>query len=58
MRSHVFRPGKNDVIYVVFRVFNLGHTDVGLKIYVDPETLRLEEKLKFIPETWMVVPTE
>ncbi|KAF0329343.1 ino80 chromatin remodeling complex protein [Colletotrichum asianum] len=46
----------SDTMYVIFRVYNLGQKDIGLKVYVDPETLRLAGRLKFTGETWSVVP--
>ncbi|KAF5497161.1 hypothetical protein CGCS363_v008052 [Colletotrichum siamense] len=46
----------SDTVYVIFRVYNLGQKDIGLKVYVDPETLRLAGRLKFTGETWSVVP--
>ncbi|KAH9237080.1 hypothetical protein K456DRAFT_1495726 [Colletotrichum gloeosporioides 23] len=46
----------SDTMYVIFRVYNLGQQDIGLKVYVDPETLRLAGRLKFTGETWSVVP--
>ncbi len=50
--------GENtESIYTVFRVYNLGQGGMGLKIYVDPETLRLNEELEFTSEgPWSVIP--
>ncbi|KAL2862596.1 uncharacterized protein BJX67DRAFT_391165 [Aspergillus lucknowensis] len=44
-------------IYVIFRVYNLGKENMRLKIYVDPESLRQEERLIFIPESYSVQPS-
>lgn len=45
-----------DVVYAIFRVFNLGTGATGLKIYVDPEQQRRTGKLKFIADRYTVVP--
>ncbi|KAI1418939.1 hypothetical protein F5Y12DRAFT_780524 [Xylaria sp. FL1777] len=47
---------KQDSIYVVFRVFNLGKQSVGCAIYVDPDAMRVQGALNFRAETWSVVP--
>ncbi|KAH1320796.1 hypothetical protein KXX47_001598 [Aspergillus fumigatus] len=44
-------------IYVVFRVYYLGKENMGLKVYVDPERLRQEERLIFSPESYSVYPS-
>ncbi|KAI1125093.1 hypothetical protein F5Y10DRAFT_284521 [Nemania abortiva] len=43
-------------IYVIFRVYWLGQEEIGLAIYVDPESLRRSGHLKFQGELWSVVP--
>ncbi|KAI1633135.1 hypothetical protein F4809DRAFT_624584 [Biscogniauxia mediterranea] len=45
-------------IYAIFRVYHLGQDNMGLRIYFDPESLRLSGKLEFTAETWSVVPVE
>ncbi|KAI1297487.1 hypothetical protein F5Y03DRAFT_386916 [Xylaria venustula] len=45
-----------NTIYVIFRVYWLGQEDMGLAIYVDPESLRMSGHLKFQGELWTVVP--
>ncbi|RDH24776.1 hypothetical protein M747DRAFT_252824 [Aspergillus niger ATCC 13496] len=45
-----------DTIYVIFRVYNLGQRGMRVKIYVDPEMMRLREELLFTAEGWSVVP--
>ncbi|KAI0430299.1 hypothetical protein F5Y09DRAFT_233056 [Xylaria sp. FL1042] len=47
---------KQDSIYVVFRVFNLGKQSMGCAIYVDPDAMRVKGALNFRAETWSVVP--
>jgi Ino eighty subunit 1 len=42
-------------LYVIFRVFNLGIDSVGLKVLVDPESMRQRGELAFTAETWSVV---
>lgn len=46
------------MIYVIFRVYQLDQDDQGpgLKIYVDPEALRLSGELEFSSQGWSVVP--
>ncbi|KAI0424953.1 hypothetical protein F5Y09DRAFT_118782 [Xylaria sp. FL1042] len=43
-------------IYVIFRVYWLGQDNVGLRIYLDPESLRRTHQLEFTSELWSVVP--
>ena len=45
-----------DTIYVIFRVYNLGQQGMRVKVYVDPETMRVREELLFTAEGWSVVP--
>ncbi|OCL02139.1 hypothetical protein AOQ84DRAFT_424260 [Glonium stellatum] len=45
-----------DCVYVIFRVFNLGQGGVGLRVYVDPDVMRMKGELSFTAETWSVVP--
>ncbi|ROW15001.1 hypothetical protein VPNG_03422 [Cytospora leucostoma] len=58
MRDNELTPGNNDAIYVIFRVYNLGRADrpLGLRVYLDPETLRLSGQLEFTADTWRVTP--
>jgi hypothetical protein len=46
---------RTEDIYVIFRVFNLGNDSIGLKILVDPESLRQRGELAFTAVTWSVV---
>ncbi|KAH8895463.1 hypothetical protein GQ53DRAFT_855993 [Thozetella sp. PMI_491] len=56
---------KQESIYVIFRVHDLGKANMGLRIYMDPETLRVRpgaeaeagSKLLFREETYSVVPS-
>lgn len=47
-------------IYVIFRVYHLDQGDQGpgLRVYVDPESLRVSGELDFSAPTWTVVPGE
>lgn len=44
-------------VYALFRVFNLGRSSMGLKIYIDPAEQRRARKLTFTSEKYAVVPT-
>ncbi|KAK2034152.1 hypothetical protein LX32DRAFT_722382 [Colletotrichum zoysiae] len=55
MRNNVVTED-SDTLYVIFRVYNVGQENIGVKVYVDPETLRLAGRLQFTGETWSVVP--
>lgn len=56
MQEAVASPENHTTLYVVFRVYHLGRDNMGLRIYMDPEKLRLDEQLDFTAETWSVVP--
>ncbi|KAI0136379.1 ino80 chromatin remodeling complex protein [Xylariales sp. AK1849] len=56
MKDNAITAESRDTIYVIFRVYNLGQDNMGVRIYLDPETLRLSEQLRFTAETWSVVP--
>ncbi len=44
-------------IYVIFRVYNLGQRTMGLKLYMNPEAMRIEKTLVFQEESgWSVRP--
>ena len=45
-----------DMVYVIFRVYNLGQQGMRMKVYVDPEIMRVREELLFTAEGWLVVP--
>jgi hypothetical protein len=46
---------RTDSVYVIFRVFNLGNDSIGLKVLVDPESIRQRGELAFTAEAWSVV---
>ncbi|KAL2282176.1 hypothetical protein FJTKL_11005 [Diaporthe vaccinii] len=58
MKDATLSGGSTSVIYVVFRVYQLDQGDQGpgLRVYVDPEALRLSGELDFTAQTWSVVP--
>lgn len=58
MQNATLSAGNTSVIYVIFRVYQLdqGNQGPGLKVYVDPEALRLSGELNFTAQTWSVVP--
>jgi hypothetical protein len=43
-------------IYALFRVFSLGRSSMGLKIYIDPAEQKRVGKLAFTAEKYAVVP--
>jgi hypothetical protein len=43
-------------IYVIFRVFNL-EGRLGVRLFVDPESSRVNEELQFTVDTWAVKTT-
>lgn len=43
-------------VYLILRVFDIRGQTPGLKVYLDPEQLRLDGGLLFTGETWSVVP--
>jgi hypothetical protein len=44
-------------VYMIMRVFDLGQDEIGLRIYLDPETLRRKNSLRFTAESYCVEPT-
>lgn len=44
-------------VHALFRVFNLGSSPMGLKIYMDPAEQRRVGKLSFTSEKYAVTPT-
>jgi hypothetical protein len=47
-----------ETIYAIFRVYNLGQDNMGVRIYLDPESLRLAGRLRFTAEQWSAVPID
>lgn len=43
-------------VYAVLRVFNLDSRDIGLRVYLDPETLKTDGVLEFTAESYSVKP--
>ncbi|KAL4881114.1 hypothetical protein BJY04DRAFT_218629 [Aspergillus karnatakaensis] len=43
-------------IYLIFRVHHLGKRDMGLQVYVDPESMRQDGRLVFSAESYSVRP--
>lgn len=60
MRNATLSEGNDNEIYVIFRVYQLDQGDQGpgLRVYVDPESLRLSRVLDFSALTWSVTPGE
>jgi hypothetical protein len=44
------------IVYIVFRVFNLGQESIGMRLYVDPDVMRARRELLFTAESWTIVP--
>ncbi len=47
--------GNRASVYMIFRVFNLEAENIGLKVLVDPESMRTRDQLSFTVESWSVV---
>jgi hypothetical protein len=45
-----------DEIYLIARVFNLGLKGMGLKLYLDPASLKRKHKLLFKADRYEVIP--
>ena len=55
MGRQALTPGQTSPeIYVIFRVFNLGKQDIGMRILVDPKGLDGRGELEFEAETYTV----
>jgi hypothetical protein len=52
----VFGNENQSEVYAIFRVSNLGNDEMGVRIYVDPETKRKTHKLTFAVEKYSVIP--
>ena len=53
-------PSRNknqSAVYALFRVFGLGRSPMGLKIYIDPAEQKRLGKLAFTSEKYSVIPT-
>lgn len=49
-------PAADVRVYMILRVFNLGKDNMDFRIYMDPESLRVQGLLQFTPETYSVKP--
>lgn len=57
MRSMALDPSKPATnIYIILRVFNLGQDNIGMRLYVDPATMKREGQLLFEPSSYIVTP--
>lgn len=57
MQDYTFPRGRSvPNVYIIFRVFNLGRNNLGVKLYVDPEAHRLRGDLVFESQSWTVRP--
>ncbi|KAL6229067.1 hypothetical protein BDW75DRAFT_246072 [Aspergillus navahoensis] len=60
MENMRISPGRDPCatkeIYIIFRVYNLGKDNTRAWVYVDPGSLREEEKLLFFSESYKVSP--
>jgi hypothetical protein len=45
-----------DSIYLIARVFNLGQSTIQMRLYVDPEMMKVRRQLLFTAENWSVAP--
>ena len=54
MQQYSLAKGSKDHVYMILRLFRLGAMDMGLKIYIDPESLRRDGALVFTPESYKV----
>lgn len=43
-------------VYMILRVYDVASTDVRMKVYLDPEQLRIDEHLHFDAGSWTVTP--
>jgi hypothetical protein len=43
-------------VYILFRVYGIESAGIGMKVYLDPEQMRLDKTLLFTGETWSVIP--
>lgn len=60
MESTTNGPHGNEnqsAVYALFRVFGLGRTGMGLKIYIDPAEQKRVGKLALTAEKYSVTPT-
>ena len=44
-------------VYIIFRVFNIGKPDMGMRLYVHPRSMEFLGNLKFEPASYVVTPS-
>lgn len=55
MQNYRLEPDRRSQnVYLLARVFGIASKEVGLRIYVDPETARRNGELQFSVDTWKV----
>ncbi|KAJ6007726.1 hypothetical protein N7540_011702 [Penicillium herquei] len=54
--GNMHRRGGHSEVYMILRVFEIRGSSIGMRVYLDPEQLRLDGALVFTGETWSVVP--
>jgi hypothetical protein len=52
----IHNAGDRSEVYVLLRVYEIDGAGIAMRVYLDPEQMRLDEALLFIGETWSVVP--
>jgi hypothetical protein len=56
-RMQVEEDESSDEIYIIFRVYQLNKETMGVRIYIDPESLRQQGRLVFTADSYNVVPS-
>ncbi|KAL8345646.1 hypothetical protein RB601_005608 [Gaeumannomyces tritici] len=56
MMKHSHAGTNRRKVYMIARVFDIGGSRTGMRVYVDPEQMRLDNALAFTAEAWSVVP--
>ena len=46
--------GHADEVYMIARAFGLGGSRMGLRLYIDPATLRRKQELKFVADRYTI----
>lgn len=54
MKLYEDRPATE--VYIILRVFNLGKSNMGMRLYVDPATMADSGELIFEAESYTVAP--
>jgi hypothetical protein len=53
-RMQLPETGHSDEVYMIARVFGLGGSRMGLRLYIDPATLRRRQELKFVADRYAI----